>query len=66
MSKKVNCCKCDKKTEKYNWFNFTFAQPEFSFKEDNNIGRFCLCHKCSRLLSNWLEVSRKNPRLMYQ
>ncbi len=60
MSKKVMCCKCDKSVTKYNWFGLNFAQPQFTFKKDNNISKFCLCHKCSREMSKWLEASRKD------
>ena len=59
MTKKVQCCKCDKKVEIYNWFNFTYAKPEYEFTDMNrNVSRFCLCHKCTGKLAVFLEASR--------
>ncbi|UVF62461.1 hypothetical protein [Nitrososphaeria virus YSH_922147] len=58
MNKKVHCHKCGRITETYNRFSFNWAQKEFKFDNDQNIDRFCLCHKCSRLLSSWLEASK--------
>ena len=66
MSKKVMCCKCDKKVLKYNRFSFTFAQPQFTFENDQNIENFCLCHKCSRELSTWLKASKGDYTYQYQ
>ena len=66
MSKQVICCKCDKYVKKYNRFDFSFAQPEFKFNGTQNISNFCLCHKCSRELSRWLEASRGNNRYQHQ
>lgn len=59
MTKSVKCCKCDKKTKVYNWFNFTFAQPMYEWTDSTrNVDRFCLCHKCTGKLAIFLDASR--------
>lgn len=59
MTKSVQCCRCDKKVSVYNWFNFTFAQPEWEWKDmTKNVDRFCLCHPCTNKLAVFLKASQ--------
>lgn len=59
MSKSVKCCKCGKRTDVYNWFNLSYAKPQYNFDDLNrNVSRFCICHGCTDKLAIFLKASR--------